>query len=54
VVEAVVADAAGARVLIKSVDGELAIDVQPGLTYDLTASASEGSSGCKIAASSRS
>lgn len=85
------ADAAGARVLIKSVDGgpilwaqqgalgtrvtispghhtvkvvcelgahfvdgELTIDVQPGRTYDLTASASEGSSGCNIAASSRS
>lgn len=36
------------------VDGELTIDVQPGRTYDLTASAPEGGSGCNVTASSRS
>jgi hypothetical protein len=36
------------------VDGELTIDVQPGRTYDLTASAPEGNNACNVTAASRS
>ena len=48
------ADASGTRVLIKNVDGQLTLDVQRGRTYDLTASASAGNTGCNVTAASRS